>query len=435
MHRLTTRLAILGALMMGASLASAQGTRQDTLDARCIWYRFDSLRTANGVGARRNLATAGQVCNAAWLARRTTILRVDTLWDTVYVPTPEPTPPPAPTPTPAPTPLDTSAVAKIAGPYLASAQQVGLGAPFVEYDAQFARFDPLHWPYKYPIESSDYYDRAVAYYVRWKQTGDATYKLRADSTARWFRRDYVERNGYLISSWEGFAEGMAIHFLLTGDTLSRQAVGRMGDYYNWFFNATAPDERVAAYTLRTFVIAWQIKAPSAGLGSPSGIPAAGDWATAARATLTKILARQRADGGWPGGPCGGLDHPFTAGLQMDAMVRYYEKFEQDPRIVASVKRTADYLWATRWIPTSNAFQYIGGECAGEGGPSPAPILNGLIVNGYAWLYKVTGDATYKTRATAMILGTVSSGEAGLDNPKMFTQQFGAAFRSVYWIAR
>jgi hypothetical protein len=367
-------------------------------------------------------------------------LRVDTITvvrvDTVRVPTDTVVPPP-PIVVPPP-PADTSVVAKIAGPFLTSAQQLALGEPFAEYDRQFSRFDDLAWPLavRFTPDVYDYYDRASAYYVRWRQTGDPKYRMRGDSAARDFRKRYVEANGYLITSWEGFAEGMAIHYLVSGDTMSRRAVGKMGDYFQWFTTASSSvDERIKAYLLRTQIVAWQIKAPSVGLGAPSGIPAAGDWATVLRANLTKILATQRADGGWPGGPCGGMDHPFTAGLLMDALTRYYEKFEQDPRILPAVKRTADYLWATRWLTASNSFQYIGGVCEGEGGPGPSPILNGLLVNGFAWVYKMTGDATYRTRATAMIAGTVASGEAGLDNPKMWNQQHGAAFRALAWISR
>jgi hypothetical protein len=348
-------------------------------------------------------------------------------------------PPTVPPPIIVPPPADTSAVFRIAGPYITAAQQVAMGQPFAEYDAQFARYDDPAWPSlaaRFGPDVYNYYDRASAYYVRWRQTGDAKYKVRGDSAARDFRKRYVEANAYLITSWEGFAEGMAIHYAVNGDTASRTAVGKMGDYFQWFTTASSSvDERIKAYLLRTQIVAWQIKAPSVGLGAPSGIPAAGDWATVLRANLTKILATQRADGGWPGGPCGGMDHPFTAGLLMDALVRYHEKFEPDPRILPAVKRSADYLWATRWLTAANAFQYIGGVCEGEGGPGPAPILNGLIVNAYGWVYKMTGDATYKTRATAMIAGTVASGEAALDNPKMWNQQHGAAFRALAWVAR
>jgi len=354
---------------------------------------------------------------------------------TVTAPLPPDTTPPIILP---PITLDTGAVWKIAGPYLSSTDQKAMGGPFVEYDAQFARYDTLHWPSMITAWTPDaynYYDRGVSYYVRGEQTKNPVYRFRGDSVTRDFRKRYIEANNYAIASWEGFVEGLAIHSLLTGDTASRKAVGKMGDYYQWFFNATAPDERIAAYTLRAFVVANQIKAPSVGIGAPMGLPPAGDWPTVARAAFNKIILRQRADGGWPGGPCGGMDHPFTAGLLMDAMIRYYENFEKDARVITSVKKTADYLWANDWLLASNAFKYIGGTCEGEGGPGPAPILNPLIVNGYAWLFKVTGDSTYRTRAIAMYKGAVDSGEAGNSNPKMFNQLFSSSYRGVYWLRK
>jgi hypothetical protein len=68
---------ILLAAMLAAPLG-AQGTKADSADARCVTAKLDTLQTANGVGARRNLATAGRACAARWLARER-VARVDTV--------------------------------------------------------------------------------------------------------------------------------------------------------------------------------------------------------------------------------------------------------------------------------------------------------------------------------------------------------------------
>ncbi len=107
MKRIPIHLATVGALLCGAFSLGAQGTPADSVDYRCIVARFDTLTTANGIGQRRNLATAGKACASRWIARVRPV-RVDTVKvtvhdtvvvvrvDTVYVSAPVDTTPPPP---------------------------------------------------------------------------------------------------------------------------------------------------------------------------------------------------------------------------------------------------------------------------------------------------------------------------------------------------
>jgi hypothetical protein len=429
---------ILGALLVGAPVASGA---QQTIAKRdsVIADSLARLRPYLSTGRDRNKADSlARVLRQPMPVRVDTIRRVDTVTvvrvDTVRVPVDTAKPPPIIIPPP---PADTSVVAKIAGPFLSSAQQLAMGEPFAEYDRQFSRFDEPQWLTigTWPISYANYYDRALAYYVRWRQTGDAKYRVRADSMARDYRKRYVEAAGYLTAWNNAMTSGMAIHYLVTGDTMSRLAVGHQADVFAWFPNISTTDNRVQGYILKTLLDARLINAPST---SVNGLPAAGDWSVALRAKLTAILATQAADGAWRKTDCGdGLPltvHPFTTGILLDQMTRYYDTFEKDPRILPAVKKAADYLWTFDWIATANAFKYVERVCPSEGGPNPAPILNGLLVNAYAWLYEQTGDATYKTRATAMIVGAVASGEAGT-NPKQFAEMFATSARALYRLRR
>ena len=65
-------------------------------------------------------------------------------------------------------------------------------------------------------------------------------------------------------------------------------------------------------------------------------------------------------------------------------------------------------------------------CQTEGGPQPAPDLNNLIVNGYAWVYKQTGDVTYKQRADEIFAGAVTG--AWISPSKQFNQVYSSAYR-------
>jgi hypothetical protein len=113
---------------------------------------------------------------------------------------------------------------------------------------------------------------------------------------------------------------------------------------------------------------------------------------------------------------------------MDALSRYYDLFEPDPRIPPAIRRAADYLWTNDWLPTSNSFRYIERDCPSEGPAEPAPDLNNLIVNGFAWTYRMTGDATYKQRAQMIFNGAVTG--AWISPTKQFNQVYSSSFRAL-----
>ena len=48
--------------VLAAPLTAQKQTAADTADYRCVMARFDTLKTANGYGQKRQLAAAGQAC-------------------------------------------------------------------------------------------------------------------------------------------------------------------------------------------------------------------------------------------------------------------------------------------------------------------------------------------------------------------------------------
>jgi hypothetical protein len=346
-----------------------------------------------------------------------------------------PTSPVTPTSPPPPAPTG-DVTARILGATLTSAETRALGGSFAQYETNFATFDEQQWAaYGSRWDLIDYYDRALIYYAWYRRTGDAKYLNRANAVAVNYRRNYVEAAGYLIQAHWSMMDGLALHYLATGDEASRTAVGRVADlftglsYRDDIGTRTRTDNRIQARYIVSLLLAHQIQAPSNGV-SAGQISGGHDWASELRRALPLILSTQDADGAWRLSDCGDggprTVHPFTTGLLMDALTRYYDLFEADPRIPPAVRRAADYLWANDWLPSSRAFKYIERVCPSEGGPVPAPDLNNLILNGFAWTYKQSGDATYKQRADEIFAGAVTG--AWISPAKQFNQVYTSSFR-------
>jgi len=318
-----------------------------------------------------------------------------------------------------------------------TADQVrSLGSVYSQYEDNFTRYDDVQWAaYGTRWDLFNYYDRAMIYYAWNRHTGDPKYLARANAVALDYRRNYIEAARYLISPHWAMLDGVAMHYLTTGDEASRTAVGRVGDLFTGLSfresigSRTGTDNRIQSRYIETLLLAQQIQAPSTGVPA-GGISGGHDWAAELRRALPLILSTQDADGAFRLSDCGDggprAVHPFTTGLLMDALTRYYELFEADARILPAVKRAADYLWANDWIPSAAAFRYIERQCPSEGGPGAAPDLNNLIVNGYAWVYKQTGDITYKQRADAIFAGAVNG--AWLSPTKQFNQVYSSSLR-------
>jgi uncharacterized protein YjdB len=342
----------------------------------------------------------------------------------------------APT-SPTPTTPPANFVESILGPLASTTTIAGLGGVWAQYERDFPTYDEAQWTQCGPRwDCIDYYDRAEIYYAWWKRTGDPKYLDRAGKTALDYRVNYLEANNYGIAHHWAMTDGVALHYLATGDLKSQVAVARMGENFAWQVNGdpsgyftTPTDLRINAYAIKTLLDAWLIKAPSDGRNT-AGWPAVPDWAPVLRSALTKILSLRDADGQWRTAKCTDgrrVSHPFTVGLLYDALVRYYQLFEADPRIPAAIKQSGDVMWRDDWIATSGAFKYVGESCGSEGTASPAADLNQLIVNGYAFVGKTMNDGTFNQRADQIFAGGVN-GRGVTGDAKHFNQQYTSSYR-------
>jgi len=358
-------------------------------------------------------------------------------------------------------------IASLMGPLLSSASTRALGRVFARYESDFVKYDDGYtdsygnvikgqWASCGPRwDCINYYDRAMIYYVWWQRTGKSKYLTRANQVALNFRQQYLESVKYSIVSHWAMTDGVALHYLVTGDLQSLLAIERLGEMSNYdvhrvtgqqydIFAANWQDDRTIAYIIKALLAAYKLNAPSDGQNA-YGWPAVPSWADALRYALNRTLTQApngplSPDGQWRGAHCANVEngpitfhttHPFTIGLLYDALIRYYELFEKDPRILPAIKASADILWRDDWLPANQAFKYLGQGCWGEGAADPAPDLNNLIVNGFAWIYKMTGDVTYKQRADAMF-ATPVNGDSPSSGPKWFNQSYTSSYRYLSW---
>ncbi len=336
---------------------------------------------------------------------------------------------------------DAAKLYTLLGPMLLSSSAY-LGQTFERYESDFVRYEGEHWVKDGSgWATSNYYDRAFIYYTWYGRTGDATYLERGNALARDYLHNYVEAGDYAVASWWSMPKGLTAHHLLNGDAASLVALGNMADNVcspwnsnnNWanLFDPTFSEGREIARTLETLTQAILVGAPSDGVPS-RGMPGGHDFRAMAASLVEKILTggMQLADGSRPREASGGgtaLDKPFMNGLLNEALINYYEQVEADPRLVGFIKKNLDYMWAHEWDATKKAFQYVDREYGGDPTTDDAmPDLNGLIVTGFGFVYKHTGDATYRERGDQVLAGGVEG--AWLVGSKQFNQQYTTSYR-------
>lgn len=314
---------------------------------------------------------------------------------------------------------------ELVGPTVTVAQ-----SPFAAYESNFVRYGNEHWAKESGVYSYGYYERPLAWFAYWVRSGNSEYWRRGMIDVLAYRDQFAIPNGWYMQPHWTFLEAIGIHYLLTGDETDRSGIGRAADepFHQWWLpqlQLPQPDleARIAARTLLTFLLAWRYDAPSA---------AGHNWQEASRQTLNHLLNHQGPDGSWKFRGTYNEQYNFMAGLLMDALIKYWEWFEPDPRIPPSVQRTLDYTWDTQWLAASQAFRYASGESPlnDPPGSTPAPDLNLLICHAFSWFYSLEpgSRASYKTRSDQCFNGGVAG--TWLEGDKQFNQSYYLSFRHL-----
>jgi hypothetical protein len=305
-------------------------------------------------------------------------------------------------------------------------------AAFPTYETNFVTYGNQHWATEAGNWTYDYYDRALIWYTWWVRTGDPEYWRRGTIDAVAYRQQYVEQMAnYTMQPHNAQLEGLAVHYLLTGDEASRYAVGKVAYLFSWmwtpYINCTQctsnggqyVEGRIQARTLMSHYLAWMIDAVG---DTPT------DWASVMATDVTNILSTQQPDGSYRFVNWEMAHSNYMTGMMHDALIKYYTYVQADTRIPPAIKKTLDWMWATQWDASAQAFKYLD-VATSSGGTTPYPDLNGLIVTGYGWYYQYSRDATYKTEGDAILAG---GNAAYLDGYKQFNQSYTQSYRYLFY---
>lgn len=333
------------------------------------------------------------------------------------------TPTPAPAPTPVPVPAS-AALEMFAAPVRTTAEDAALPAALrtvaAQFDALFMQYGDSLWARhgaSWDGEYGNYYDRTRTLYAMWKRTGRAEYLDRARAMAVDYRTRYIEANNYGPSAYWSQMWGLYTHWIDTGDAKSATAVVRVAEMFTGYLPAyDTPtgdsDLRTLARRIQATLLAWKIT--KGGTWYPPNTSPR-DFAKELERLLALVVAWEKPAtlpaGPFPSQNWCNMTGNYMLAMLLTALIEVHTFYRQDAAFVATVKRSADWLWSTQWKPATvngeGGFLYLQGECPNVGGASVAGDITGMYVSAWGWLARMTGDAKYVTQGDAIFRGTVA----------------------------
>ena len=253
--------------------------------------------------------------------------------------------------------------------------------------------------------------------------------------------------GYGMPGYERFPHGLAMDYMRTGDTNSRTTLRKLRDegpfanvrsspYADSWYQQSA--SREIAYMIDTHAMAERAGLPRRKKALAAYVDRAlrhvDIWTTGNYIT---------DDPDWQ------FCQSFMAGLTASALIGYYrltvETGDADRRVPAAIRALGNWLIANTWVEdheppgtagnaprTYGAFRYVVPATPGVGDSEPAPDINLLVAPLFGWLYRETGDVTYRTVGDKAFIGGVAF--AYLVPDKAFNQNYRASFQYLQWRA-
>ena len=276
------------------------------------------------------------------------------------------------------------------------------------------------------------YDHPLTHYQHWFRTGDATWWRRATAMALNYR-NYLVPRGNDVAPWMANTESLVLHYWLTGDEVTRNEISVVantmleqcrGPQYDepdnaYWIGGTLGDDRMRSRCLMSAIDANLVDAPLT-----SSIVGGYTSRNRVREALNDLLPTQAPSGAFGGTYYKGGQKNYMVGMLLTAIVRYHDEIDPDPRIPGVIKKAVDYLWSTQWIPSAQGFQYISNNLTPtEGGTGPEPGLNGLILPGFSWYYRYSGDVTYRAQSDALVQGVRLRANEWVGFPMQLDQAF------------
>ncbi|MGH9189995.1 MAG: Ig-like domain-containing protein, partial [Acidimicrobiales bacterium] len=271
--------------------------------------------------------------------------------------------------------------------------------------------------------ANTYYDAQRVFYQIADYTGDTSWNACAQDAERHYRDYYVLPNNGGVPGYWNFTTGLRMDFERTGDLTSKNAALLLNE--NAAYSVYRPDvespyidfSREVAYAILGAINAEK-------LGEP-------------RHPRRQVLVDQAyghldqwfVTFGWQQNPPPENQSrlaPFMVGLTAHSLVRDWEE-TGDSRLIPTLQRAADWMWANAWMPAYQAMWY---ENLDQTAGGAAPDLNLLIAPIYAFLYRQTGDTKYRDQGDQLFAGGVQL--AWLGAGKQFDQSYWWSFDYVNW---
>jgi hypothetical protein len=288
--------------------------------------------------------------------------------------------------------------------------------------------------------AATYYDSQRVFYNIRDYTGAGSWDTCAQTAQAIYRDAYVIPNNGGVPGYWDFPHGLYQGYLRTSDAASKNAVlwlSKRASYGTSSIGSlstmvTPALSREVSYHLMAYLLARAVGESQSPVGEAYVDLVLGhidQW------LVSRTFRAASGDDVPPAAVGQFYIQPFMVALTTEALIQYYETQSQDARIPAAVKLAMDWLWANAWDASTQSFWYeLYGPAVGpyqKSSPTGAPDLNLLIAPAFAWLYKQTGDTTYRSRADATFVGGIAGACASCDG-KHFNQQYRWSFDYVKW---
>lgn len=265
-------------------------------------------------------------------------------------------------------------------------------------------------------QNRTYYDAARVFFQIADYTAQGSWNLCANYTKPHYRNSYVIKNGGSVPAYWVFAHGLSLDYKRNNDPASNQALDMLSSNASYcrgtaYELSALPDpslQREAAYCLMLMIEQKRLGKATPFISNYLGF-------------VKQHLRKQFVDG------TTSYHQPFMVSLGAEALIQYNRDVAKDAEVLPLLQAAASQMFAKDWDATSKSFKYYQ-----EGGASwePSLDLNLLIVPMYGWLYKQTGDSTYRLMGDQIFEAGVNG--AWLAGGKQYNQNYRSSFNYVEW---
>jgi hypothetical protein len=368
---------------------------------------------------------------------------------------------------------ESTSIAQVVGfPYKATTY-TPVEFTIAEYNDSLTNVADTFWALRASLGDSmwaaNYYDRAAVLYEHFWRTGDTTRLIQADSHAVDYRDDYVFET--TDEMWECppgrwfLPEGLALHWKVRGDTLSRNGVAQLArcgtDPFS-FYMERAPDSSYTPYIdgrlqtrpLLTIALAAKLAVPPR---DSDGTVLTRNWDSLADAGADSIISWSTTEQAGRGPTLGRwylksygysqanfqVSHTILYSLAM-----YADWLDDGSRrdtieaiVLASLDTLMTYskMYSGSGADTANntlPYESFDADNAADTTAASGKDLNGMFVGIFGWGFNVSGDSSYWYFADSLIDGSIDFTywdyhSSGLG--KTYNQTFWQSQKGLYWL--